>query len=77
MNLDIKLIDRLRPEYRVRLNKALIDYPSTMQRTLEALQTEVIYSDLRFIDIINLCNHVANEKDRYNSYLNTTLFKEL
>jgi hypothetical protein len=72
-----KLIDRLKPEYKLRLNKAIIDYPYTMDRTLKALQTEYLYSDLRFMDIINLCIYVAKEEDRQNTHLNTILFNDL
>mgnify|MGYP001436191886 CR=1 FL=1 len=42
-----KLIDRLKPEYKVKLAEVQSKYPAIFERTMIALNEEVIYGDLK------------------------------
>ena len=69
-----KLIDRLRPEYLIKLDEVKIKYPSSFNNINKALNTEVIYGDLTIMDAYNLSKFLTNSKHGIE-YLNTILFE--
>tara|TARA_B110000240_G_scaffold175567_1_gene202860 strand:- start:93 stop:317 length:225 start_codon:yes stop_codon:yes gene_type:complete len=71
-----KLIDRLRPEYLIKLDEVKIKYPSSFNNINKALSREVIYGDLTIMDAYNLSQFLTNSKHGIE-YLNTILFEPL
>lgn len=67
---------RMKPEYKILLDEHIKEYPNTTSRLIDALNTEVIYGDLKVIDAMVLNNYLLNNKgDLYT--LNNVLFKPL
>ena len=71
-----KLIDRLRPEYLIKLDEVKIKYPSSFNNINKALSREVIYGDLTIMDAYNLSQFLTNSKHGIE-YLNAILFEPL
>lgn len=71
-----KLIDRLKPEYKVKLKEVEAKYPAIFQRTMIALKSEVIYGDLRVYDAHNLAQFLTDYTHRIDD-LNSVLFEPL
>ena len=71
-----KLINRLKPEYLIKLDEVKIKYPSSFNNINKALSREVIYGDLTIMDAYNLSQFLTNSKHGIE-YLNTILFEPL
>ena len=71
-----KLINRLRPEYIVKLDEVKVKYPASFNSINKALNTEVIYGDLTISEAYNLSQFLTNSKHGIE-YLNTILFEPL
>ena len=72
----IKLIDRLKPEYKLKLKEVESKYPLVFERTLIALNTEVIYGDLKVYDAYNLASFLTDYSHKIDD-LNSVLFNPL
>ena len=71
-----KLINRLKPEYLVKLDEVKVKYPRVFNSINNALNTEVIYGDLTIMDAYNLSKFLTDSKHGIE-YLNTILFEPL
>tara|TARA_R110000787_G_scaffold103740_2_gene210355 strand:- start:613 stop:837 length:225 start_codon:yes stop_codon:yes gene_type:complete len=71
-----KLINRLKPEYLVKLDEVKIKYPTSFNNINKALSREVIYGDLTIMDAYNLSKFLTDSKHGIE-YLNTILFEPL
>jgi len=71
-----KLINRLKPEYLVKLVEVKIKYPRAFNNINKALSREVIYGDLTIMDAYNLSQFLTNSKLGIE-YLNSILFEPL
>tara|TARA_R110000744_G_scaffold39635_2_gene90135 strand:+ start:1047 stop:1271 length:225 start_codon:yes stop_codon:yes gene_type:complete len=71
-----KLIDRLKPEYKVKLAEVENKYPAIFERTMMALNTEVIYGDLKVYDAYNLAQFLTDYTHKIDD-LNSVLFEPL
>ena len=72
----IKLIDRLKPEYKLKLKEVESKYPLVFERTLIALNNEVIYGDLKVYDAYNLASFLTDYSHKIDD-LNSVLFNPL
>lgn len=71
-----KLIDRLKPEYKAKLKEVEAKYPAIFERTTIALNTEVIYGDLKVYDAYNLAAFLTDYEHKIHD-LNAILFEPL
>tara|TARA_R110001606_G_scaffold134921_1_gene271682 strand:- start:318 stop:542 length:225 start_codon:yes stop_codon:yes gene_type:complete len=71
-----KLINRLKPEYLVKLDEVKVKYPSIFNSINNALNTEVIYGDLKVMDAYNLSQFLTDSEHGIE-YLNNILFEPL